>query len=289
MLADTIAQQAALVRKLPPPVDRTAAFFDDLTASVATAQRYVLDDNVAAAAEHVTLMDPASIEAAIEFARAPHPVCWFEWAEAPRQRVIAATGDPVKPRGRMPRRIGVLIDSSDTGRGFIATLAWEHGEGLAHVCLARIGYDPDRTVTPERMETLYQETVVASATPGSFVWRYRNREASLRAYAQIAARITIDDHPLASLALTPLIGDGRPAAVRAAREYLEANRHDAADESLFVIAVLMLMQTRNGVERRPETYERLNRARAKKGQRPYFSHEVVTMRLGKAASTAQAP
>ena len=55
---------------------------------------------------------------------------------------------------------------------------------------------------------------------------------------------------------------------------------------IFLIALLLLLNSRNGVETQLIKHERLNRARARRRQPPLADYRIVDLRLGKARSAA---
>ena len=84
----------------------------EIHAGISAAERYLLDDSVAAAAQNVAFMKPSSILEAIGFARLPHGRVWVEWLEKARKEIVRAHGIPIVEDSEtrpQPRRVGFLL------------------------------------------------------------------------------------------------------------------------------------------------------------------------------------
>jgi len=60
-------------------------------------------------------------------------------------------------------------------------------------------------------------------------------------------------------------------------------QHDVGQEVIFLISALLLLNSRNAVEREAVSYGKLNRSREKKGKPPILDHTVVRLRIPKGA------
>jgi hypothetical protein len=76
-------------------------------ALILRAKRYIVDDDVAAAAAKLSVQHPDVLEQAFVTARAPVPVMWLEWSDA---ALVAGTGSQAPTDGTDGIRIGAIIE-----------------------------------------------------------------------------------------------------------------------------------------------------------------------------------
>src|SRR5262245_39842281 len=61
--------------------------------------------------------------------------------------------------------------------------------------------------------------------------------------------------------------------------FVQLARSDWTGEATFLLAVIGLLNTRNGTETQDSVYGKLNKARVKRGERPLFEHKVLRIHL----------
>jgi hypothetical protein len=195
---------------------------------------------------------------------APAEWVWVEWCQQPWERELALY------RFRMPdigaaagARRGALIRSSPEGRRGSLRTFWttDRGESLASSMEAFFDFDTAPGEVPEPPDGEYSRTV--QVTDGKtlaqdvlgrcFRFRY---ERSWREYYQQAALDTASEQTVTHHALGTI-----------------------AIDIPVVLVFFLLLATRSGLPRHPQTFARLNRARLRRGKVPLLEHIEVSCPL----------
>lgn len=247
MLADQLLEPSAELMEM------TMGEFATYQATLKKAQRFVLDRSIGEVAGD---MSRPAVRDVLPFCRLPYPVCWLEVAQQDRPFFAEAfTQGPNHSGGRtfQPVRVGVLCEQQgDNPQRFYATLAWTYSvadqlaQGLDHpISVSPMGVSIwcDEP-DPELGEPFLLKTLIAP------YWR----------------------KPMMMIAASA------PDMI----ETLTRNGdHDWAGEPWFWLAVLALLNAKNGAS---AVYvpapEALNVRRRKAGKPEKVDYHQLTLRIG---------
>lgn len=276
MFADTVLSATS---DFSPVVDALRALEPRIRAS----QRFVLGRDVVEAAYNVSQVMPSSVISALNLCRSPFRNTWIEYAGADKPGLA-------DPGTRVPARVGLLIEAtSDACDQLLVFPLWQHVSAssieVGTVAMV-LDFSPDKSLS--NVDLLADQKQGMSAA--SLVAEYNSRgdERSkwiISSKDEIEAQLELDGriYLVPSPAFAP-IGDAlvRRGGPGVAKELLEAGEQDARSELGLLVATLLLLNSRNGVERSKAKLEKLNKRRKKRSQLPLLDHWTLTMRLGKA-------
>jgi hypothetical protein len=216
--------------------------------------RYVLSDDLTRLCTALAYSKGARSLACADLLRVPVERVWVEWCEAAYQAELGRYGfKPCDPRASRSGRCGALVRSSPDGRRGSVRTFWSGAEGvdvLASSMEAYFDLDTPDGEEPDPPDGQYRPTISVSDGAGvdadilrrCFRFRYERTWADY--YAREAPphdlRRGIERHALGTIAI----------------------------EIPVLLALFLLLATRSGLPRRPTTFERLNRTRAKIGKPP---------------------
>ena len=261
------------------------------------AERFELDEFVTAAAASVALSRPSSVLARLPFGR-----LWLVWPAAALVGARPDLRDNATPEAPVPRRFGVLLEAADeTFQRGAMVFAWAHDPARAvtdehrrnplMVCPYALafdwwaGYDPLITPDHPHWRGVIDGLRATMARPGLHAQRdlkalARDEQREGMALAEMVARHRAVEHPGARRAWAEL--RTHPPAYQRACETEALG--DIQGEGPFVLAVVMLMNSRNAVDLRAEPVpERLQRARERSGKRRLLDYSMVRLRLTRTA------
>jgi hypothetical protein len=262
--------------------------FEHAQQTLAHAARFTLDRDVIVAAYRVTETTPSSILQGLPLCRLPYPITWFEYAgkDLPGS---AASGTAI------PHRVGLLCEAvTKSCDGFTATVFWHSGGKRDCVEICPVALLIDLTVDGR----LAQEPDLAAQKHGATIEalqgmlltskRPRNHKvAASRRELEAALALSNRIYFIGSRYFVPLASAiVRRSGARGLERLLQMSRPNAEAEAALLVAVLMLLNTRNGVDREPADLGRLNAARVKRGSPPLLDHWTVTLRLSGGRSRA---
>jgi hypothetical protein len=257
------------------------------------ATRYVLADEVVAAATHLLMSRPASLLSATQVLRLPYPTMFVEWHEPARQGArdeLSIVEVVAKP---MPHRMGFLVCADETGRRGVVEFMWSHNHGaygshsgvenIPQVCPISLEFDFDRLTDPDvslptdpaRLQAdLYrhwegkQEEIAAIDRLDRVAWPVVSAEGKEMAKGFIKSA--------AALGMT---------AEQSYNQFLNASFGDIQGEFLHALAVLLMLSAKNATEGRVENRDKINKARRKRGEPELLTHIVTYLKLGKGERT----
>ncbi len=245
--------------------------------------RYVLDRDVVTAATDVLLSRPSSIRDCLSILRVPWPVAWFEWLEEHRYTARSNLGLVHDNGKEVPHRIGFLITADETGRRGEIQFFWSHMEGeqpfplpAVSPLLMRFDFDDWADEGLKIPEELKKES--------NLYQKYASNPKEVEAIEQIDRTVSLKTSKhgaVFALSFAEESGSQREAE-GAATAILENAKNDLSGESLSVLAMLMLITSRNGTVGVAEDRGKLNKARVKRGEPPLFDHVNLRLRLNAA-------
>jgi hypothetical protein len=250
--------------------------------------RYILSDDVIGAACHMLLSNPVSMRDVVDELRLPYRSWWVEWTDKARVDVRRALGIAFDNDKEIPQRFGFLIRTDETGRAGVATFCWIHhlstmrdGLVLPNICPLEIHFD---------FERIHDETIgpppMAHIENSSMYKKWKDDPAATKALfeldrsAWVRPGVLGEEMALAyatTMRMMPgAFNDGVPRDVEA---FMASSMSDLEGEFLNSLAVLMLLNARNGVETEAEDRTKINKARKKQGKTELLNHVIAHLRL----------
>jgi hypothetical protein len=275
-LMDMVASAADMVRTHAYPLMRDNPIlqqFDVLMDKLDGTPRYLFDNNAIRTAVEVTLGRPKVLREALAHLRIPYPRMWIEWDDAGRVKLREKFKEELsfKELRPQPGRVGFLLETDDTGRRGTATWLWTtpkdtpRGVEVPNIGAVQPYFDLDRQfpIPADRIKGL----LAGNLFP---MWH----ESPVQVEALWEIWRTADHRPSAwgerLLALS-----GGPGSVMNALAYA-----DVVGEYIQIWGCLLLLTAaRPIVDRTPVVQTKLNKARARKGQRPLFDFVNVSLHL----------
>lgn len=261
-----IASPAELMNSNPNepwilPARAINAANSEMQSNLQSAQKFVLDDDVAVAVDSVRLGHAKSLMDADDFARLPYSLCWFEWSYSSIQDDEWEDGNGYSDRAKAtltkPSKIGILAVAEDDllTRGRL-WLGWSDIHGV-HVCPVSCNFrfgDSHNDVSQEELDFIRSNKSVNKAVRASV----RNKSDAI-ALGHIRQQFSF-----APLALPT--------------EIIQSEMANWGGEMIFFKSLLILLNTQNGVDLDRSDLSKLNRSRVKSRKRELFSHRTVRLR-----------
>jgi hypothetical protein len=257
------------------------------------AQRFVFDASTIEAVRGLLKSKPSTLLEATQFARLPYPLCWFEWP--------APSDGPIDHdhQVRVTKVGAVLEQLDDRSNAWSIVTAWAFdknavGQKVIDLELNRIvedslsdlgvsalmgGLDFGPTPSPVIDEPPWLH-MHRDVNEGVIEINLTERFGHVEANQVSALRILHD-----LIAYQPLMAAGGLELLQAAAsvgdEYVRAKIRDISDDIKPLIGMLILLNSKNGVDtRQHEPPVKLNKARRKRGQPELISYHEVTIKLG---------
>jgi len=223
--------------------------------------RFVLSDDLTRLCTALAYSKGSRSLECADLLRVPASPLWLEWCAVPWESELAQYGFAVDPRtsARGGRRGALLHATPDGRRGTVRTFWTDelNEEALASSIEACFDFDISSDEDPEAPDgNLTQPLRVVDETHKGddvlsrcFRFRYERswQEYYDRAPLSKIEREALDRHALGTIAIVIPV----------------------------ILAFLLLLGTRTGLPRRTESFDRLNRARAKAGKSPLLEHIEV--------------
>jgi hypothetical protein len=283
ILADTILAQA----NSPDEAGMFGAI-SAFAASLRPAQKFALSDEVAMACHHVGQAKPSSIATAMPFCRSPFPNTWIEWSFS---AVQAAGGyDAPRPPDNMikPVRVGALLQLDQTLQRGRMSLAWDNGRDRSGVKVSLLQCIVDWTENPELCPPWQVdhageqfETQKAQLSKNARLWWLDKVERHWMIDQE--RRFVPEPCCFWNAFFEAAVAQGNSSMLRT---MLEGARADWDGEGRFIMAALIMLNSRNCVRAEPADLARLNRARLSRGKPTLAEHTVIRISLSNALARA---
>lgn len=276
------------------------ANWSDLVREIETAEKFVLDADMAAAVAHVATTKPSSMLSHLDFARSPYPKCWFECDYPSRQAATDPTwihdSGPHKPA---PWRLGCLIHSEPSGDHGIMHLFWQFKDG-------KTGASPIATFWDHRMHPLSRQEMVdwytehfsmgtltgqsqlsaedtlRQSQQGGFDHKYLHSPQELDAITEMHNRLAAVKSwlykPIWDLIETK---ENNVLYWTSIREQIDSWMADLHGEPRYMLAFFCMLNTINSVETTEKDMSERNFFRRKKGKKPFHSYKILHLKLTK--------
>jgi hypothetical protein len=249
---------------------------DAFAAEIRRAARFDLDPAVILAA-HAVRESPIDVRArALNLTRLPFRSSWFEWPG----RVGGRFSKDASADRPAPRRLGALVLVDESCQRGSMDFAWVQDEawtGGVNVCPLRVTFDwRDEPGPLADLRRRRPPDDIAAGIRAEFGSRPDIRRASDESLVADHLRFGLVESPHWISAL-------RICGEAGYRKLMEASMSDIEGEPDILRCVLMVLNSRNMVEReyRPAP-ERLNRARAKSGKPPLMDTTTIRVKLSRA-------
>lgn len=219
--------------------------------------RFVLSDDLTQLCAELAYSKGARNLACADLLHVPAELLWIEWTNAPWQRVLEHCGfppasDPAEATGRR----GALVRSAPDGRRGTVRTFWTGGGELAVLASSMEAYfDFD---TPEGEEPSQPE-------PRGTGIRVYDGECKSHDVVARCFRFRYErswSEYYANAALSPL-------ETEAVKRFVLGT---IAIDIPVLVAFLLLLASRSGLPRHPQSLERLNRSRQRSGKAPLLDH-----------------
>jgi hypothetical protein len=239
-------------------------------ARLRAATKFDLAPDFAASADALSA-EFTNVAKAIPFCRLPFKSVWVEVAQNARPRFSAADIHVPVMQGR-PKRVGFLIDAVDDRlSSFRAHQFWSFYEKDKLPNISELAMK----FSPENMTDEY-DTRLDSAEDGRIL-KIESSPEWLKAPKSIRARLHSVLGPEAPDFYTSWGEMYAKGEDEIAKLSYEVSIADWSGESMFLLAMLALLNTRNAHERLPIDVRKINDSRKKRGDPPLAEYSVVRM------------
>ncbi|TXH38868.1 MAG: hypothetical protein E6Q98_01320 [Rhodospirillaceae bacterium] len=262
--------------------------FERATQAVANAVRFVLEREVVAAAQIVSEALPSSILQGLPLCRLPYPTTWLEYAGHDRPE-IAAIGTTI------PHRVGLLCEAVAESPGeFTVNVFWHLGgrDNRVELCPVallidmtaegRVARDP-QSASQKRDATIEGLQKLLLSSTQRWDQKVAANPRELEAMLALSNRIFFIRSTYFAPVATAIVQHSGAGALE---RLLNLSRPNAEAEAGFLLAILMLLNSRNGTSREPADLAKINTARRKQGRHPLLDFCTVNLRLSASRSRA---
>jgi len=291
---------------------------------VKNAERFVLDDDVMHAAGNVLATRPSSLLSAYPIVRLPYPSIWLEWRGDSRSPYFKQNATERRPNPQRMGCLIEAHDGTD-GQAGMVTWAWVHEpkphrpDLMAEVCplgavfdwreepeliqgsrdaiRRRLAVEGGAKLPDDVAALIEQLATVFFQAPGYDIDRIRQgfhsmdslrRERFMQNDREVEAIKQICTHSspwVSRYGWMIMIGLMRrePASFT---EYFKGWFNDIMGEGSLVEALLMMINSRNAVEREPADLTKLNKARTKAGKTTFLPYTRTRLRITRVLSNA---
>jgi hypothetical protein len=252
------------------------------------AQRFVFDASTIEAVRGLLRSKPSTLLEATAFARLPYPLCWFEWPAPP--------DGPIDENQVRVAKVGAVLQQLDgRANAYSITTAWAFDK--ASVGAAVMDMDLERIVE-ESLSDLGVSALVGGVdfSPEPLTlgppWWQGHKPGGREIEDKLMRRYGAVDPTQAQAVriLNEMIGyqpngaegvEMLKIAASMGDDYVKSKIRDIADDILPLLGMMILLNSKNGVDTRAhEPPPKLNKARAKRGQPPLIAYREVTIKLG---------
>jgi len=260
-------------------VDQNYEWYRNFAARIRVAQKFVLTDDVIAAATSVARGRPSSIQAASHYANAPYRASWFEWCDVATRDDI---NGPFRPKAL--KRYGLLCETDATARRGTLHMAWTFEDGarvgriIPEISCLVFEFSYDIPMTDMGMADVERRLKTRMDTKRhlNFLERdevERNAEASLiNEYEGTVSSYYLDVFPM-----------NRREHIRRSltseADFMSRQLGYIHEEPSRLKAILILLNTKNGVEQTSADLSEINRTKPRNDKPSLLEHRVVRMRV----------
>ena len=223
--------------------------------------RYVLDDACVRMVSEAAFGEKSMVGEAVDLLRMPAERIWLEWSEPLPLQVVQRSGhDGSGRKDRPARKVGILIESDDSGRRGAAQMIWQNEQGEAELSpfVAEFDFDAELFRASETTkETVRHVQVRGLQALDPFFRRIRYRmDPKWEAYYRGYCKSNEHFERIVCSALTHVAGDFPIAA-----------------------AFFLILSTRSAFDEKPASFAKLNAKRARKGKTALLDFVEVKMNL----------
>jgi hypothetical protein len=296
----------AAAEKLPRDIPALKHQFEFVASKIRRAQRFVVAQDAREAIRSLLTSRPSALVTALDFARLPYPMCWFEWKPPP-------DAGPIHIGQRKVAKVGALFEQIGGPLELAFFTAWKFYDSSDHelvreypryryaaefgISSVQAGFDFSSFDRPsaflDKPDWMQRKIKILESREALEQTRDDKRNSvkwALKSEREHAALLSIENRCFYRvmreiggdelLAIAGQIGGG---------DYISSAIKDVSDELGHMIATLVLMNSKNCVEIRPVAPPpKLNKARIKQGKTALLPYSTVEITLNRAAQRAGA-
>jgi hypothetical protein len=282
MLCDLIASghKAPIIQASRPSMIHAVT---TLGKKIAAAERFTLDRRAVMMIQNTSLLTPTKFIKALPICRMPFCRMWVEFdfkdrADWLKEAIAAGRQKEFNYElASPPKRIGFYMESSPENPHLIDVHpAWNHYEDTPEIAMRAMRVDT--TPTPQDKADLIARIREALARPENREGLNLRTEADLDAGADLEWRFD----PIVPPYLTGMWNDVQTMGPEFEQEMLDSSAYDLKTEWRFILAFLLIINSRNLVNiGKGEDLSKLNKARSKKGRPPLLTHRPIRLNLSR--------
>jgi hypothetical protein len=274
MLADDVIAQGVNAQ------DIRKIMCEDLAHELKSAQKFLLDEYFVRAAVNVAHTRPSSIQSALKLCRLPYESVWFEFVTAHR--------DWKSSEGkRVPKKIGMYCKNLDDPDIILATFCWQ-SENFLEICPYSLVLDFSAQApflkTPLWKDQKSQVTLELVEQKLKAAWQENGIpitgvEKEAQASFEMSNKVILLPSPFFARLAKFLEAQNRQDTITS---LLNQTQEDAWEELKFLVASLLLLNSKNRVGKEHICQHEANKSRVRKGKKPLYDYHVLKLNLSKA-------
>lgn len=259
----------------------------DLYDVLRNTNRFVLNRDAVFLIQNVGEFTPKKILEALRLCRFPFKTMWVEFpfqfrSEWMRENdIFGADHVEASP----PSRLGFFIEAKDAdGMVGVITPVWSHpNTGMVNVCVGSIEIDT-RPDSPGFIDKKFSTEEAVAAYRGSkadWVQRWIRKPDELEAVFNLEQRLNRIPTPRMAKLWAEIVAVGD---VRAIQELWGLALYDLASEWRFILALLLLLNSKSCVELKDgegADLSKFNKVRQKRGKLPHLTYKDIVISLTK--------
>jgi hypothetical protein len=285
-----------LIAAVDSEIDVNAGrMYSRLAVALKRAERFVLTEDVAAAAYGLACSRPSSLVEAMPLCRVPYPSTWIEW---PGSASSTRWTDDTLANGKIiPVRLGALIECADAqGLRGVMSLAWSMpNTSIPVFCPLSIYFDFAgnlkgllASIMPPPVYDTWQNargegfkpSILKAALEASPPWRKLGDDpVQLEAMRKLSEMVEVGPNRFSDEFLSIV---RKRFGTEGIDSVYTQSLGDMTGEAGAIKSMLVLFNSKNALESETIDLSRINKARQRKGRESLLQHRITRLRLSPA-------